>query len=244
MFEYATLLGAALKLGYDVAVPPPSQHLLTSCFDITAPILTERDRQQIRHVFHETRLGYSERIWEIEDFTDLRGYFQSPRYFPPRDIVKSEFSFRADLVEAATGLLQPWRDEGRAIVGMSVRRGDYQHLPEKYVQLWETDFYDRAVAEFEALDPIVVVSSNEPDWCRERYTGDRFVFADSISDTAQLAMLTICDHLIVANSSYAWWAAWLNDQPGRRIAPSRWMTLELRESQRDPLPEGWESLEV
>lgn len=244
MFEYATLLGVGMRLGYDVAIPPPQQHSLLSCFDISAPVLTEPDREKLRHIFHEDCLGYSDRVWSIEDWTDLRGYFQSERYFPPREVVKAEFTFKPELMKAAQDLLQPWREEGRVIVGMSVRRGDYQKYPGKFVQLFDTDFYDRAVAEFEGLDPIVIVSSDQPDWCRQRYVGDRFAFADSISDPAQLAMLTLCDHVILANGSFAWWGAWLNDGPGRRIAPSRWMKVELREAQRDPLPEGWEVLEV
>jgi glycosyl transferase family 11 len=243
MFEYAALLGIGMRLGYDVAVPGPDRHDLASCFDITARILTGGDRGQLRHVFQEPRIGYSERFWAIEDFTDLRGFFQSPRYFPPRDVVKAEFTFRADLMEAAADVMQPWRDEGRVIVGMTVRRSDYQEHPELYVQLWDTDFYDRALAEFEDLDPIVVVSSDDQVWCRERFAGERFVFADTVSDNAQLALLTLCDHLIVSNSSYAWWSAWLNDGPGRRIAASRWLGEGL-ETHRDPLPEGWEALEV
>jgi hypothetical protein len=146
-------------------------------------------------------------------------------------------------MKAARDLLQPWREQGRVTVGMSVRRGDYQKYPGKFVQLFDTDYYDRALAELEDLDPIVIVTSDQPDWCRERYAGDRFAFADSISDPAQMAMLTQCDHLIVANSSFSWWGAWLNDGPGRRIGPAKWMMIEERESQRDPLPDGWEALE-
>ena len=243
MYEYATLLNIDLKLSYDIAVPPLGARALASCFEITAPILSDSDQRQLRHVFHEPRLGYTERFWAIEDFTDLRSYFQSARYFPPQDVLKSEFSFRADLAEAATSFLEPLRDSGRVIVGMTVRRGDYQRNPDLFLQLWDTDFCDRALAEFENLDPIVVVSSDDYDWCRERFTGDRFVFTDTISIGARLALLTRCDHLIVANSSFAWWAAWLNDGPGRRIAASRWWG-EALEPQRDPLPEGWEALEV
>jgi hypothetical protein len=243
MFEYAALLGIGAKLGYDVAVPPPDRHALASCFDITAPTLGGRASESLRHVFHEPRIGYSERFWAIDDFTDIRGFFQSPRYFPPRDVVMAEFTFRPDLIEAAAGVLQPWRDEGRVIVGMTVRRADYQQYPDLLVQLWDTDFYDRALAEFGNLDPIVIVSSDEPEWCRQRFTGDRFVFADGISDNAQLALLTRCDHLIVSNGSFAWWGAWLNDGPGRRITASRWFG-EALEPHRDPLPEGWEALEV
>jgi hypothetical protein len=243
MFEYAALLGIGMRLGYDVAVPSADRHSLASCFDITAPTLTARDRQALRHVFNEPRLGYSERFWAIDDFTDIRGFFQSASYFPPRDVVTAEFAFRADLLEAAARFLQPWRDEGRVVVGMTVRRTDYQEYSEIFVQLWKTDYYDRALAEFEELDPIVVVSSDDPHWCRQRFAGERFVFADAISDEAQLAMLTLCDHLIVSNSSFAWWGAWLNDGPGRRIAASRWFN-EAIERHRDPAPAGWETLEV
>jgi hypothetical protein len=243
MYSYATLLGIGTKLGYDVAIPPPEEHELGSCFDVTAPILTEGDRRRIRHVFHEPRYGYSDRFWAIEDFTDLRGFFRSERFFPPRDVVRREFTFKPELIDAAAGFLQPWRDEGREIVGMAVRRGDYQQFPEYFVQLWDTDFYDRALLEFEGLDAVIVVSSDDPEWCRQRYADERMVFADSLSDTAQLAMFTLCDHMIISNSTFSWWGAWLNDGPGRRIAPDRWRG-ELHESQRDPLPEGWDALPI
>jgi hypothetical protein len=243
MFEYAALLGIGMRLGYDVAIPSADRHSLASCFEVSAPTLGNRARARLRHVFQEPRIGYSERFWAIEDFTDIRGFFQSPRYFPPRDVVMAEFAFRPDLLEAAEQVLQPLRDDGRVVVGMTVRRADYQEHKQLFVQLWESDYYDRALAQLEALDPIVVVSSDDPGWCRERFRGDRFVFPDSISDTAQLALLTRCDHVIVSNSSFAWWGAWLNDGPGRRIAASRWFTDAL-EPHRDPLPEGWEALEV
>ena len=243
MFEYAALLGIGARLGYDVAIPPPGRHALTTCFGISAPLLDGPGRRRLRHVFQEPRLGYSERFWAIEDFTDLRGFFQSPRYFPPRDVLMGEFAFRPELAEAAEGMLRPWRDQGRVVVGMTVRRRDYQDHPELFVQLWDTDFYDRALRELEDLDPVVVVSSDDPGWCREQFRGERFEFADTITDNAQLALLARCDHLIVANSSFAWWGAWLNDGPGRRIAPSRWYG-EALEVQRDPLPAGWEALDV
>jgi hypothetical protein len=243
MFEYASLLGIARLLGYDVAIPPPGRHSLHSCFEITTPVLRGPDRRRLRHVFQEPRLGYSERFWAIEDFTDLRGFFQSTRYFPPREVVTREFTFQADLADTAATVLRPWRDAGRTVVGMTVRRQDYQEHPDLFVQLWDTDFYERALAELDDLDPVVLVSSDDPDWCRTRFTGDRFVFVDHISDNAQLAVLTRCDHMIVSNSSFAWWAAWLNEGAGRRIAASRWYGKAL-EPQRDPLPDGWEALEV
>lgn len=249
MYEYAALLGIGFELGYEVAIPPLDQHLLGSCFDISAPILTRRDRRRIRHHFHEPRIGWSERYRGIEDFTDLTGFFQSERYFPPREVVKAEFTFHPALLEVAASIVEPWRGAGRPVVGVTVRRGDYQLNPQQFVQLWSTDFYDRAVSVIDEQvtpDAVFLVSSDEPEWCRERFADERFVVLDDAPDEAQLALLTMCDHLIIANSSFAWWGAWLNDAPGLRLASDTWWGEhgDAPEADRDPLPDGWIALPV
>jgi len=249
LYEYAALLGIGHELGFDVAIPPLDEHDLGSCFDIRAPILTRRDRRRIRHTMHEPRIGYSERYRAIEDFTDLTGYFQSPRYFPERAILKQELTFRPGLLEAGAAVVDHHRHRDRPVVGVTVRRGDYQLHPEQFVQLWATDFYDRAFACVTALagdDVVFLVSSDEPAWCREHFSDPRAVIVDDLSDHAQLAMLTLCDHLVLANSSFAWWAAWLSDVAELRIAAATWWgeTGDAPESTRDPLPAGWTELPI
>ncbi len=246
LYEYAALVGIGLELGYDIAIPPFGHHALGDCFELTAPILTARDHSRLRHVFTEPAIGFTPRYRSIEDGTDLRGFFQSPRYFPPRAILAAELTFRPTLLEAATSVLAPWRASGRPVVGVTVRRGDYQLHPDQFLPLWTGDYYDDAIALVADLDPVFLVSSDEPDWCRTRFVGEQFVVVDTISDQAQLALLTRCDHLILANSSFAWWAAWLNGGDGMRIAASRWWGEECDapESTRDPLPEGWTEVPV
>jgi hypothetical protein len=241
MYEYAALVGIGLELGFAIAVPPLARHALGECFEITAPILTERDERGLRHVFDEPAIGFSPRYRSITDGTDLRGFFQSPGYFPPREVLVAEFTFRPALWTAATAELAPWRAVGRPVVGITVRRGDYLPQTEQYVQLGEGTYYDDAIALVADQDPVYLVSSDDPDWCRSRFVGEQFRVIDSISAYAQLALLTQCDHVILANSSFAWWAAWLNDRGGLRIAPDRWWgeQCEWPESTRDPLPEGW-----
>lgn len=241
MYEYAALLGIGAELGYTVKIPPLSRHLLAACFRITTPVYRRHELWRVRRVFEEPCIGYSARYRAIRDNTDLRGFFQSPRYFPPREVVRREFTFHPRHLAAAETLLRPLRDQGRAVAGVMVRRGDYQLSPQQFVQLWSTGYYDNALAVVDQFDPVYVVSSDDPAWCRQRFVGERFRFADGIDDYAQLALLARCDHLIIANSSYAWWAAWLNESPGLRIAPARWWgdDCDFPESDRDPLPDGW-----
>ncbi len=249
MYEYVALLGIGQELGFEVAIAPLDEHQLGSCFHITAPILTRRDRSRIRHRFHEPRIGYSQRYRVIEDRTDLTGYFQSPRYFPTRDVVTRELAFRDELLEPATAVVEHHRARGGTVVGVTVRRGDYQLNPKQFVQLWASDFYERAFAHVTGAvgeDVVFLVSSDEPAWCRLRFRDERIVVVDDIADPAQLAMLTLCDHLIVANSSFAWWAAWLSDAADLKVAPDTWWgeDCDAPESDRDPLPAGWIELPV
>lgn len=258
MYEYAALLGIGAELGYDVAIPAADRHQLAGCFAITAPVLRRRDLRRIKHVHTEPTVGWSDAYRSIRDGTDLRGFFQSPRYFPDREVVRREFSFHAPIRKAAEAAEQRWRAlaPDRALVGVTVRRGDYQLHPEQFVPLWSTGFYDRAMTCLRDLlgpgvEPQYLVSSDEPDWCRSQFVGDdvHVIGADDgIDDVAQLALLARCDHLIIANSSYSWWAAWLNDarrRPGEpigsTIAAARWWGDDCAypEATREALPSPW-----
>ena len=50
-----------------------------------------------------------------------------------------------------------------------------------------------------------------------------FVNYQTEYDWEDMALMSICDHNIISNSSYSWWSAYLNDSPGRTIiAPKNW----------------------
>ena len=43
-------------------------------------------------------------------------------------------------------------------------------------------------------------------------------------DYIDLFVLSLCRHNIIGNSSFGWWAAWLNENPGKRvIRPEYWV---------------------
>jgi hypothetical protein len=72
----------------------------------------------------------------------------------------------------------------------------------------------------------VLVVSDDWKWCQEAFPDAVVVKPMGNSNTALLdmALLSACQYQVIANSSFSWWAAWLNAHPERMIvAPDRWM---------------------
>ena len=59
---------------------------------------------------------------------------------------------------------------------------------------------------------------------------------DSFRD---MQLMSMCQHHIVANSSFSWWGAWLNPNPDKVvIAPERWVNSD-KPLYREVVPKGW-----
>lgn len=144
-------------------------------------------------------------------------------------------------------------------VALHIRRGDYLDNP-FYVNLWETDYYQKAIAlterELSSYDghgfldlPHYIVfcrdnqgwESDKADrqWCRDSLTpllGDRWELAPKENtESDDLNLMAGCTKgIVMANSSFSWWAAFLGRHE-KIICPKQWHTDEAIRT--DPLPE-------
>lgn len=106
------------------------------------------------------------------------------------------------------------------------------------INLSETDFYDKAIAMFPG--DRFLVFSDDISWCKERFKGDRFDFSEGLNEEQDLKLMASCKHNIIANSSFSWWAAYLNPNPSkivvcpkqnyidgqiRRVNPKEWLCV-------------------
>lgn len=123
-------------------------------------------------------------------------------------------------------------------VGVHVRRGDYVKHP-LFVQLWETDYYDRAMDLFISryTGYKFLIFSDDRKWCQQHFTGDRFVMSWGRDEIEDMNIMAGCRHNIIANSSFSWWAAWLNPNPNKIVIyPRAWHTDGV---QRVGFPKDW-----
>lgn len=104
-------------------------------------------------------------------------------------------------------------------VSIHVRRGDYVDNP-FYVDLSKTDYYQKAIAMFPGKD--FMVFSDDPGFCGglEIFSGRSFHIIRKGNELEDFNMMASCEHSIIANSSFSWWAAYLKQGDGIVIAPS------------------------
>lgn len=125
-------------------------------------------------------------------------------------------------------------------VGIHVRRGDYVGNP-LHVNLSQTDYYDRAMKRFPQKN--FLVFSDDPVWCKEHMIGDNIQVMEGGTEIEDFNMLASCSSVIMANSSFSWWAAYLNPTPTKKIILPRldkWFHDGLV---RVEVPDQWEQMD-
>lgn len=78
-------------------------------------------------------------------------------------------------------------------------------------------------------------------WAKENFIGDEFIFVSNpeIVDVEEILLMSKCKHNIIANSSFSWWGAWLNNNPEKIVvAPKKWFNNE-KENKKFNLPQNW-----
>lgn len=161
----------------------------------------------------------------------LDGYWQSYKYY---DHCKAE-------IIAAFGF--PWHLK-KGVVGIQVRRGDYVRLADKHPPVTEaylnavvSAFYAKGYREFN-------VYSDDQPWCKAVFSNPcyaecTFHFPEG-EERAMMADLSCCEHMGMANSSFGYWAAELNQNPGKIIYyPARWFGPNLPHDIRDLCRPEW-----
>ncbi|WP_094605989.1 alpha-1,2-fucosyltransferase [Sporomusa silvacetica] len=81
------------------------------------------------------------------------------------------------------------------------------------------------------------VFSDDDEWCNHNFIAcfnnvHTVEHKRDKSNYEDLWLMSQCQHNVIANSTYSWWGAWLNDNPHKLvIAPDSWFAGEHLNSQ-------------
>ncbi|MCC2599739.1 alpha-1,2-fucosyltransferase [Sphingobacterium sp. FBM7-1] len=162
----------------------------------------------------------------------LDGYFQSERYFVhARNAILRTFHF-PPLDDKNQGLAASIANAKNS-VSLHIRRGDYLK-PEvaKYHGVLPLSYYSQAIELIQnKLDDIeLYIFSDDPVFAQENFghlCHVTLVNGNEREAWKDMALMSMCQHHIIANSSFSWWGAWLAQQNGIHIAPRDWFNPKV-----------------
>ena len=120
-------------------------------------------------------------------------------------------------------------------VSIHIRKGDYTLPQNKPLDILDSDYYLNAITKhFQPIkDYNFIVFSNDIEYAKAMLEGDNIWFVEpkgidsrsyTSSEKDDLALLSLCDHHIIANSSYSWWGAFLSKNKNKKvICPTNWL---------------------
>lgn len=150
---------------------------------------------------------------------------------------QDEYFFR-DNAEAVRALFSGEIPPVCDYVAIHVRRGDYVGNP-FYVDLTDTDYYQKAMNEFPKGTKFLVFS-DDIEWCKDQDIFKDCEFSEG-NELEDLNLMASCKGHIIANSSFSWWGAWLcpTYPDNKVIAPKAWYSDG---KQRTMTPEHWKKI--
>ena len=173
----------------------------------------------------------------------ISGLFQSEKYFKNQRKKILNLLGAPDIVSKT--LKEKYRDifnNGNEVVSIHIRRGDYISLQSHHALL-DLDYYQKAISKFNDKKYKFLVFSDDIEWCKDTFSTE-FNFVERGEDYMDLWLMSLCNHNIIANSSYSWWGAWLNKNKNKRvIAPKKWFGPSLsHHDTSDLIPNSWETI--
>jgi hypothetical protein len=176
----------------------------------------------------------------------LSGYWQSERYFSNcADQIRQDFQFQKPLDLRSLEIAEEIRSG--VSVSLHVRRGDYVSNPKTTAVhgLCGPPYYATAIEYLsDQIGPMrLFIFSDDIEWVRANLPLDShphtFVSHNKGADSwRDMLLMSLCQHHVIANSSFSWWGAWLNASPSKIVAaPKKWFAN--RNDTKDLFPSGW-----
>tara|TARA_Y100000385_G_C12913753_1_gene559462 strand:- start:24 stop:812 length:789 start_codon:yes stop_codon:yes gene_type:complete len=194
---------------------------------------------EMKFYYEPADLSYKKIIYEENLY--LRGYFQSEKYFKHnREQILKLFSPQNQIKTYICKKYEALIDN-EDYVSIHVRRGDYLKLSEFHAVLGK-EYYDKAMDKYHGAN--FVFFSDDIEWCRQTFKGKNFIFIEKQPDVIDIFLMSKICHNIIANSSFSWWGAWLNQIDAQTVvAPLRWFGIKNSHLQRKDLtPDSWETI--
>lgn len=259
MFQFAATVGIAKKAGHGFAFPKENTDIpsvedfkdgvtrevyfdLPKYFPSVEQTLAPLTEIETYHVAQEPYFHFCPELFTVPDQTNLMGYFQTEKYFEHcADLIRGFFEFDAETKTQAQNNF-PVFPTKLEFVSIHLRRGDYAGL-QQFHPIMDADYYFNAMIQFMEGDYCFLIFSDDIAYCKELFgEQENIVYIEGNDPAVDMCMMSMCDHNVIANSSFSWWGAWLNNNINKKVvAPKKWFGPAYKNihNTKDLYPESW-----
>lgn len=195
----------------------------------------------------EKSLLFDSNFLKIGNNNYIEGYFQSEKYFKNiREVLLKQFIIKQE-TSNYTKKIEKKIIVSKNSCALHVRRGDFVSSTNIHIHgVCDMGYYKKAMKYLEEKvgDMDYFIFSDDIDWVKENLDVQNAIYIESKEKRLpheDIYLMSLCSHNIIANSSFSWWGAWLNQNKNKIvIAPKRWFVDEKMQKQsRDIVCESW-----
>lgn len=193
--------------------------------------------------FLEPQGRYYPEFFDIQSLNIyLDGYYQTEKYFVKyrADLLRQ---FRQNYVLDEEYMTVLERVLGCNSVAVHIRRGDFRNNRHHFVL--PTEYYLNSIKYIRKhiKEPEFFFFSDDMPWVRENFGEQKnfhyIALNTQHSEIDEMMLMKNCHHIIAANSTFSWWAAWLNEHddvikivPNKHygnseLIPDNWIKMEM-----------------
>ena len=214
---------------------------------------TENLKFKIKHLFFKifTKIGYNyskkineksllfdKSLLEIENRSYVEGYFQCEKYFKSiRKLLLNQFIDKSNYSDYLNKIKSKIISS-KNTTSLHIRRGDFVNDTNMKIHgICDLLYYEKAVDKLENIigPATYFIFSDDINWCKKnlKLANVHFIENNGKGTPHQdMHLMSLCNHNIIANSSFSWWGAWLNKNQNKIvIAPKKWFADEKLQKQ-------------
>ena len=256
-----------IDISYFDKIPPKDtkRYYELGIFNISIPLANIDEQKKYLNLYQilknklsevvpciQSKIVYEKSITNENDLFDLDdkyliGFWQNERYFSDiRKIILDTYSFDESYLSVETKHVYDQLKKDNITVSIHIRGGDYLNAINKHIygNVCEESYYVKACEYFVKKYKKVYfyVFSNDVKLARKylEQIKHNIIFINinnEKKDWEDMFLISKCKHNIIANSTFSWWGAWLNQNPDKEVvAPINW---KIDGEDNDIVPNDW-----
>jgi hypothetical protein len=155
--------------------------------------------------------------FEFNTNIEFYGYFQSSKnFFDYGEIIKKLFEPSEYFLNKIHNKYNSFENS----IAIHIRRGDYLSISH-VLPVIDKSYIDHCLSKFNNYSKIYIFTDDK-EWAKNNLNYENSIIVDDLEDYEEMWMISLCENIIMSNSTFSWWGAYLYKEKNKIFCPSLW----------------------